>query len=321
MVKKSNRNDDDVKPFQKELVSHRCWKMNHRHRIALKIDHRRGLPWPLSDLFCKFIHFGGYGLPWWWWTDDDAATTMHWWRCTDDGANSTWCFPWIFLFHPDAEYCAHINLIPNIPRRSLITEPACVESNHHIFHISVPKMAKRPTLVALSEEEQKLVSEVEIGKTHLHQNQAIIVRCGARSLLWKCWSEQILKVSLKCPTSILSRTRSWTWKWDHFSYAQYPFHIFVLFLSFAKTMSGLWLLQSVVQPGHRFGLRTNWSFLLKSIPGDHLASNEQSWHYNGKSKGLEWKVSLLVEFSEIPRPDIPRYRQWGWYGMCQFLPL
>ena len=43
MVKKNNRNDDDVKPFQKESVSHRCWKMNHRHRIALKIDHRRSL--------------------------------------------------------------------------------------------------------------------------------------------------------------------------------------------------------------------------------------------------------------------------------------
>ena len=43
MVNKNNRNDDDVKPFPKESVSHRCRKMNHRHRIALKIDHRRGL--------------------------------------------------------------------------------------------------------------------------------------------------------------------------------------------------------------------------------------------------------------------------------------
>ena len=43
MVKKNNRVDGDVKLFQKWLVSHCCWIMNHRHRIALKIDHRRGL--------------------------------------------------------------------------------------------------------------------------------------------------------------------------------------------------------------------------------------------------------------------------------------
>ena len=37
------------------MVSHRCWKMNHRHRIALKIDHR----WSLShnhNLFSKSTH-------------------------------------------------------------------------------------------------------------------------------------------------------------------------------------------------------------------------------------------------------------------------
>ena len=49
MVRKNNRNDDDVKPFQKESVSHRWWKMNHRHRIALKIDHRRGL---VGNMLC-----------------------------------------------------------------------------------------------------------------------------------------------------------------------------------------------------------------------------------------------------------------------------
>ena len=46
MVKENNRNDGNVKLFQKYSVSHRCWKMNHRHRIALKIDHRRGLHAP-----------------------------------------------------------------------------------------------------------------------------------------------------------------------------------------------------------------------------------------------------------------------------------
>ena len=52
MVKENNRDDGDVKLFQKQLVSHRCWKMKHRHRIALKINHRRGLfliVWNLSS--------------------------------------------------------------------------------------------------------------------------------------------------------------------------------------------------------------------------------------------------------------------------------
>ena len=57
------------------------------------------------------------------------------------------------------------------------------------------KMGKRPTVVLLSEEEQKLVSEVlnrifirkrYRGQDHcqnLHQNEAIVVRSEAKSLL------------------------------------------------------------------------------------------------------------------------------------------
>ena len=57
------------------------------------------------------------------------------------------------------------------------------------------KMGKRPTVVPLSEEEQKLVSEVlniicirksYRGQDHhqnLHQNEAIMVRSEAKSLL------------------------------------------------------------------------------------------------------------------------------------------
>ena len=43
MVKENNCNNGDDKLFQKKSVSHCWWKMNHRHRIALKIDHRWGL--------------------------------------------------------------------------------------------------------------------------------------------------------------------------------------------------------------------------------------------------------------------------------------
>ena len=56
----------------------------------------------------------------------------------------------------------------------------------------------------------------QIIKNNLHQNQAFVVRCEGKSLFWKSWSKQILKLSLKCQTSILSRTRSWTWRWDNF---------------------------------------------------------------------------------------------------------
>ena len=40
MVKKNNRNDGDVKPFQKIIGITSLLKMNNRHRIALKIEHR-----------------------------------------------------------------------------------------------------------------------------------------------------------------------------------------------------------------------------------------------------------------------------------------
>ena len=43
MIKENNRNDGDVKPFQKIIGIASLLKMNHRHRIALKIYHRRGL--------------------------------------------------------------------------------------------------------------------------------------------------------------------------------------------------------------------------------------------------------------------------------------
>ena len=87
-------------------------------------------------------------------------------------------------------------------------------------------MGKRPTVVPLSEEEQKLVSEVlnwicirksYRGQDHhqnLHQNEDIMDRSEAKSLLWKFWFAQIPKLSLSVQTSILSRRGSWTWRWD-----------------------------------------------------------------------------------------------------------
>ena len=42
---------------KKKSVSHRCWKMNHRHRIALKIDHRWSLNWASQIENCNFFTF------------------------------------------------------------------------------------------------------------------------------------------------------------------------------------------------------------------------------------------------------------------------
>ena len=117
------------------------------------------------------------------------------------------------------------------------------------------RMAK-PALVPLSQEEQKLAREV-IERISNCLNQATIERCEAKSLLWQSWCEQIQKVSLSCRDSNCSRTRFWTWKWKFhpciFHDSQFSFHDSILFTSFAKTTSGLSLLQSVAQPGHRFG--------------------------------------------------------------------
>ena len=43
MVKENNRDAGNVKLFQKIIGIASLLKMNHRYRIALKIDHRRGL--------------------------------------------------------------------------------------------------------------------------------------------------------------------------------------------------------------------------------------------------------------------------------------
>ena len=70
------------------------------------------------------------------------------------------------------------------------------------------RMAK-PALVPLSQEEQKLTSEVTKRITNC-LNQATIERCDPCIL---SWCEQIQKVSLSCRDSNCSRTRFWTWKW------------------------------------------------------------------------------------------------------------
>ena len=143
----------------------------------------------------------------------------------------------------------------------------------------------------------------QIIKNNLHQNQAFVVRCEGKSLFWKSWSKQILKLSLKCQTC---PGQDLEHEGEIIFSAVY--HGFALLLSFAKTMSGLWLLPSVVQPGHRFAPLPNQinhfysDGKLISILGDHLAGDEQSRHCNGKSKGFERSVSLPVEFSQIPRP-------------------
>ena len=69
MVKKNNRNDGDVKPFQKIIGIASLLKMNHRHRIALKIDHRWSLAWALRMHELKRKNWAG-SLPSW-----DAAST------------------------------------------------------------------------------------------------------------------------------------------------------------------------------------------------------------------------------------------------------
>ena len=117
------------------------------------------------------------------------------------------------------------------------------------------RMAK-PALVPLSQEEQKLAREVTKRITNCLNRASIdIERCEAKSLLWQSWCEQIQKVSLSCRDSNCSRTRFWTWKWKFhpciFHDSQFSFHDSVLFTSFAKTTSGLWLLRSVEPLGHR----------------------------------------------------------------------
>ena len=49
MVKENNRDDGDVKLFPKIIGIASLLKMNHRHRIALKIDLRRGVSGPMCQ--------------------------------------------------------------------------------------------------------------------------------------------------------------------------------------------------------------------------------------------------------------------------------
>ena len=158
-----------------------------------------------------------------------------------------------------------------------------------------------------------------------HQNQAIHVRSEVKSPFWKSWSEQILRLSLFRQTSILSRTRSWIWKWDLLSFflifdcgSQYAVH------GFFPSASRRWCLDrdySKVWNNMDTGVASLfriWIWIsdkrlvspVSSIPGDHLASDEQSWHRDGKSKGFDWKVSLFV--AHCPHVlEERRTRRWG----------
>ena len=92
--------------------------------------------------------------------------------------------------------------------------------------------------------------------------------------------------------------------------------------------SGLWPLQSVGQLGHRFGqTRIQMLSTTCSIPGDNLASYEQSGHYDGERKAVGWKISISVELGpnlfDGNRKPLSTWGlacwQRGCHGMSQFL--
>ena len=80
-------------------------------------------------------------------------------------------------------------------------------------------------------------------------------------------------------------------------FGQCAFHGFALFLSFEKTTSGLWLLQSVVQPGHRFAPLPNESFLFRWKIDINLRRSPGWWWTKStlqRQKQRVWTIGLLT---------------------------
>ena len=188
-------------------------------------------------------------------------------------------------------------------------------------------MTKPPTLVPLSEEEQKLVREVGWTESTSGWNNRGQVR----------GEESALKVLVRTDPATVTHEPSFCLVQERILNMKvrslYFFLIFVLFISFAKMTSGLWPLQSVGQLGHRFcQIHIEILSPTSSIPGDNLASYEQSRHYEGERDPIDREKSIPVEHS--PHVLECCFRRWGrkslstqWlgcrqrrcHGMCQFL--
>ena len=142
-----------------------------------------------------------------------------------------------------------------------------------------------------------------------HQNQAIHVRSEVKSPFWKFWSEQILRLSLLGQTSILSRKRSWTWKWDLLSFflifdgdSQYAIH------GFFPSASRRWCLDRDFSKV-RNNMDTGFSFFIQMVNWYHptLQSQEITWLVMNKADTTTAKAKDLTERSPYLWHTVPMF--------------